>query len=346
VGNDGETLVADSSASVGIRYQANFAAGKNKIINGDFRINQRSFTSVSATGYCFDRWYAVVQGASQTYTPQVFTPGAAPVAGYEGTNFLRIVTVAGASNYAIINQRIEDVRTFAGQTVTVSFWAKAGSGTPSVGLVVSQNFGSGGSATVDVYPTAPTTQSITTSWVRYSFNVSIPSISGKTIGTSSFLDVSIQPNNAFQPVGQQTGTFDFWGVQVEASNTATAFQTATGTIQGELSACQRYYWRQSAVGVNNYFTAGGLVESSTSGWATLIPPVTMRVTPTSVDYSGLILSDSAGAAFAPSAVTVFANGSGTNTVRVSTTISGATAGRWAYLRANSTNDYIGLGAEL
>ena len=41
VGANGETLVADSSASVGIRYQANFAAGKNKVINGDFGIWQR-----------------------------------------------------------------------------------------------------------------------------------------------------------------------------------------------------------------------------------------------------------------------------------------------------------------
>ena len=50
VGNNGETLVADSSQSTGLRWGNNygFTAGKNKIINGDFRINQRAFTSNTA----------------------------------------------------------------------------------------------------------------------------------------------------------------------------------------------------------------------------------------------------------------------------------------------------------
>ena len=38
VGLDGEQIVADSSTSVGLRYNANYAAGKNKIINGDFGV--------------------------------------------------------------------------------------------------------------------------------------------------------------------------------------------------------------------------------------------------------------------------------------------------------------------
>jgi hypothetical protein len=34
VGLDGEQIVADSSTSTGLRYTANFSAGKNKVING------------------------------------------------------------------------------------------------------------------------------------------------------------------------------------------------------------------------------------------------------------------------------------------------------------------------
>jgi hypothetical protein len=49
VGNNGETLVADSSTSTGLAYREDYAAGKNKIINGDFRINQRAFTSTTAS---------------------------------------------------------------------------------------------------------------------------------------------------------------------------------------------------------------------------------------------------------------------------------------------------------
>jgi hypothetical protein len=51
-------------------------------------------------------------------------------------------------------------------------------------------------------------------------------------------------------------TIDFWGIQVEAGSTATAFQTATGTIQGELAACQRYYYRIYGTANNTNFGSG------------------------------------------------------------------------------------------
>ena len=50
VGNNGETLVADSSQTTGLAYREDYAAGKNKIINGDFNINQRAFTSNTTSG--------------------------------------------------------------------------------------------------------------------------------------------------------------------------------------------------------------------------------------------------------------------------------------------------------
>ena len=131
VGNDGETLVADSSTSTGLRYQGNFAAGKNKIINGDFGIWQRgtSFSNPANATYVADRWFVELDGSSftRTISQQTFTPGTAPVAGYEGQYFLRWNTsVAGTSNtIQALSQRIEDIRTLSGQTVTLSFWAKA-----------------------------------------------------------------------------------------------------------------------------------------------------------------------------------------------------------------------------
>ena len=113
-----------------------YAAGKNKIINGDFYVNQRNFTSVTATAYGFDRWRYEFSTGTNTYSAQTFTPGTAPVAGYEAKNFaqMAISGQSATSAYNILGQRIEDVRTFAGQTVTFSVWAKASSGTPSIGL--------------------------------------------------------------------------------------------------------------------------------------------------------------------------------------------------------------------
>ncbi len=253
LGNNGESLVADSSTSTGLSYQENYAAGKNKFINGDFRINQRAFTSTTATAstYGFDRWITSSSDGTVTFSAQTFTPGTAPVSGYEAINFLRAATTGQtlASANTQIHQRVEDVRTFAGQTITISFWAKAASGTPKIAVEVSQAFGTGGSpsSTVNTYAGQVTTS---TSWARYSVTVSVPSISGKTIGTdsnSSSLPIRFHTsagsdlNARTGSLGIQNATIDIWGIQAEDGSVATAFQTATGTIQGETSACQRYY---------------------------------------------------------------------------------------------------------
>jgi hypothetical protein len=232
VGNDGEQIVADSSATTGLRYRADYAAGKNKIINGDFGIWQRgtSFTITSTNAYTADR-FQVDSGFPQTVTvtQQAFTPGAAPVAGYESQYFIRLAYSANESTTAI-RQYIEDVRTLAGETATLSFYAKVSSGTKSITPRFVQNFGSGGSSVVVTNASAVT---LTTSWQRFSVTVSVPSVSGKTIGTGSNLhiDFSMLPDSL---------SYDFWGFQVEAGSVATAFQTATGTLQGELAACRRY----------------------------------------------------------------------------------------------------------
>ena len=293
VGSNGETLVANSAASTGLSYQANFAAGKNKIINGDFYINQRAFTTSTVAGtYGFDRFRQSNSGGTATQSAQTFTAGAAPVAGYEGKNYVRMVTASqsAAGDYAGIVQSIEDVRSFAGQTIVVSFWAQASTGTPNIGVGTGQNFGSGGSATVI---TSPAVQAITTSWVRYSFSVAIPSISGKTIGTSSLLDIGVWTSIGttlsglgYPAVGVQNVTINIWGVQVEAGSGATAFQTATGTLQGELAACQRYYFVKVTAGTQPATFGMASYISSNDLRGTFGFPVEMRVTPTLVATSG------------------------------------------------------------
>jgi hypothetical protein len=282
VGNNGETLVADSSTSTGLRYTGNYAAGKNKIINGDFGIWQRgtSFSSPSSASYTSDRWRTVFDGtgATRTISQQTFTPGTAPVSGYEGQFFYRIdQTVAGSGGTFIdARQRIEDVRTFAGQPVTISFWAKAAA-TQSISIVVDQDFGSGGSSKVFNAITG-STFNISTAWTRYTLSGNVASVSGKTIGTSSFFEFIIRINSS------STFTVDLWGVQVEYGSVATAFQTATGTLQGELAACQRYYYAHASG--NSAGIGMGSYQSATD-YRCFVPfPVTMRTTPTSAIVSG------------------------------------------------------------
>jgi hypothetical protein len=301
VGNNGESLVADSSTSTGLRWQGDYAAGKNKIINGDFGINQRGFTSTTTSGtYGFDRFLLGTIDGTVTYTPQTFTPGAAPVAGYEGTNFAQIVTTGQTLTTATaqLQQRIESVKTLAGQTATISFYAKANTGTPNMVVNLTQNFGTGGSPSAGV-TTAGTVQAITTSWARYSFTIAIPSISGKTLGTTTdgYLGVVIYVSggstSAAPTVGIQSNTFQIWGVQVEAGSTATPFQTATGTKAGELAACQRYYQKSypqtTAVPTNTtllgqIFGAGTTVVNNAYVTNVALQP-TMRTIPTVTIYS-------------------------------------------------------------
>jgi hypothetical protein len=341
VGNNGETLVADSSATTGLRWQGNYAAGKNKIINGDFGVWQRgtSFTNPGVNAYTADRWLVAKDGSGATVTvsQQTFTPGAAPVAGYEGQFFFRYAqSVAGSgATFNIVSQRIEDVRQLAGQTVTVSFYAKAASALTLASIDLAQVFGGGGSGSVNTALSG--SLAITTSWTRFTYTVSLPSISGKTIGTNPYLAFRIfLPNNAIQ-------TLDLWGVQIEAGSTASPFQTATGTKQGELAACQRYYWRAGGQSVYQLFGIG-IATSSTNARIQLVCPVQMRTLPSSVDFSTLVTYDAA-VQNAVTNVTIAQGGTLVTSVDCTSTV--LTISRATQIIAdNSTSAYIGLNAEL
>jgi len=328
-GTSGAVTVSFDQANFG---GGQYAAGKNKIINGDFGIWQRG-TSFTASGYTADRFRTVIQNTT-TISRQTFTPGTAPVAGYEGQYFLRLARTTSATG-DFLTQKIEDVRTFAGQTVTVSFWAKANASVTLSSLYFEQDFGSGGSSAVATTMTPP---ALTTSWARYSFTVAIPSISGKTVGTSSFLDLVW----AFA-TGMGNCTVDIWGVQVEAGSTATPFQTATGTIQGELSACQRYYYRNTTTEADAQFATG--IATSTSQVDFMVAfPVSMRVKPSTAEYGNLEVTDTV-TPLVVSTAAIFRATQTTAYFYVSS-LSSVTQYRPYFLQANTSAGYIGFSVEL
>jgi hypothetical protein len=343
VGNDGETLVADSSATTGLSYQSNYAAGKNAVINGAFNVWQRgtTFTNPAGDSYTADRFmidYGTAAPTSNSVTRQTFTPGTAPVAGYEGAFFFRsTLTTVGTTSRLSIHHKIENVQTYAGQTVTLSFFAKADSAR-SLGGFIQQNFGSGGSTTVS---TAITTQSVTTAWTRFSMQVTVPSISGKTIGTSSFLNIRLDQAVAAGSV------LELWGLQLEAGSVVTAFQTATGTLQGELAACQRYYYEKGGDALYEYHTIQAN-SSTTESFSILTLPVQMRVTPSaSVSAAGDFASTSStGSTITCTAVTF--QSSGAKSLGIKTTVaSGLVAGNSSlFLSNNTTSARIKASAEL
>jgi hypothetical protein len=292
VGNNGETLVADSSTSTGLRYQSNFAAGKNKIINGDFGIWQRG-TSVAVPAnnvqtFQADRFWAQHNGTTNgtiTYARQSFTVGQTDVPN-NPLYFARITntTLGTSQTQTEFGQSIEDVTTFAGQTATFSFYVKASAAFTLTGFAW-QNFGSGGSGSVFTTLTL-STSTTTTSWQKITATVTVPSVSGKTVGAGNYIAFYIR-----QGTPTAASTIDFSSWQVEAGSVATAFQTATGTIQGELSACQRYYTKtyNLATAPATVTNNGKLVVGASSIYLDyqLSPqfPVAMRTTPTITLYS-------------------------------------------------------------
>ena len=243
--------------SSGLGSSALLPAGlgfRNKIINGDFSINQRGFTSTTTNGgFGFDRWSIGVNGGTGTYSTQAFTVGNA-ISGYEPINFARIVTSGQAGgNYAQLSQKIEDVRTCAGQQVTISFYAKTASGTPKVSVELQQLFGSGGSPSSNIFTYAGQV-TLSTSWVRHTITVVVPSISGKTIGTANdhslVLNFFVSAGSGLETrsgsLGIQNNTFDFWGVQLEQNYQPTPFEQRP--IGVELELCQRYYEKSWVTG--------------------------------------------------------------------------------------------------
>jgi len=336
-----------------------FIAGKNKIINGDFSVNQRNFTSVTtADAYGFDLWRQTFSGGTCTMTPQTFTPGAAPISGYEGNQYTQIVTASqsAAGDFAIYYIRLEDARILAGQTATLSFFAKSASGTPKIAPEIVQNFGTGGSPSAAV-TTLIGQSTLSTSYARYTLSFSVPSITGKTFGTNnnSYLGVRVwlsagsTYNANTGSIGINNNTFSLWGIQLEAGSNATAFQTATGTVQGELAACQRYYNRF----VFPVITGGGAGLGVALNTTLVDQPVALgtalRIVPTVIDTSNIAIWDVVGA-------TNYSTGTWTVTASSTTLIptvrythgSGVfTAGRIGYISGvTAVNGYVGFSAEL
>jgi hypothetical protein len=319
--------------------------GRNKILNGDFSIWQRG-TSFSSSGqYTADRWVCILNG---TASRQQFTTGSAPISGYEGQYYLNWTINANAQNAEML-QRIEDVRTFAGQTVTLSFWARSTAGAQPLNVAIYQNFGTGGSpssmvpATL-ISGTSPYTP--TSTWQRFSFTFSIPSISGKTLGTNNdhFLWV-----RTLQFTTTATNTsIDIWGVQLEAGNQATPFHTATPNQQTELAACQRYYRRfDASSNAYSILMNSGIGYNATTAVFPFFIGNSMRTVPSSIDYSSNLRLNDSVSTINVSSMNI--DGAATKDIAmVIVTVGGSgTAYRPYYLQANnSTSSYIGFSAEL
>jgi len=268
------------------------AGFRNAVINGDFDIWQRgtSFSNPAFGDFTADRWFVIYDGsaATRTISRQTFTVGQTSVP--DQPRYYLQFNQSGAGSgatYNVLRQRIEGVRTFAGKTITVSFYAKSGASITLPRIEFIQYFGSGGSPSSDVFTTVVTSQNISTSWVKYSYTVSIPSISGKTIGTNNDDDLSFL---IYVPINT-TFTFDLSHVQIEIGGQATPFERRP--FSSELDLCQRYFWKtfpletapaQNA-GVTGALGFGVLLASGNAAYVGCSFPTRMRRAPDITTYN-------------------------------------------------------------
>lgn len=224
---------------------------KNKLLNGSFDYWQLRTLSTSSGYDADDMWNNLHVGSTKTVSRQAFVLGQTAVPGepayYSSTQVTSVGPVAG--NYVRKEQRIEGVRTLAGKQVTLSYYAKAdASANISVELV--QNFGTGGSPSTQVdasvAPTLVTKQAVTASWAKYTFTVTLPSISSKTLGTNNddylavvfWFDAGSSFNSRTSSLGQRSGTYDLAMVQLEAGSVASDFEVKAPGM--ELLAISRF----------------------------------------------------------------------------------------------------------
>ena len=209
---------------------------RNLIINGAMQVAQRgtSVSSQTGTGYkTVDRFYTNASGATYNQSQQTVTVGGETGLPLQFSKFLRHQVTTG-DNWSQIYHKIEDVTSVPTGTVTLSFYAKGTSPNAGLSFIAWQNFGSGGSSEVTV--TISPTVTLTSTWQRFTVNITVPSVTGKTIGTGSHFYFGIGQGGS---TSTNAWTLDITGVQLEVGDTATPFEHENyGTT---LAKCQRYY---------------------------------------------------------------------------------------------------------
>lgn len=260
---------------------------RQALINGNFDIWQRGASFGAGDAQMSADMWGYYAKDSSGITRQSFTVGQTDVPN-EPAYFLRFTTAGqgDAGDLSVLTQKIEDVRTLAGKTVSLSFWAKADSAC-NIAIEFAQSFGTGGSS--GVFSIGSQKKAITTSWTKLEFTVDIPSIAGKTVGTNSNLTLHIWCsagsgfNARTNSLGLQNRVIDIAQVQLNEGSVVLPF--CPKPLTEELLRCWRYYYRINYT--ESYDSIGhGMGRSATSIDIMIYTPVPMYKKPT-ISYSNI-----------------------------------------------------------
>jgi hypothetical protein len=276
--NPAFVLAADGSATANLSSlnDGPIAGSRNRIINGDMRIDQRNAgASGTANQYTVDR-FGYFGAAASKGTWQQNAASVTPPAGF--TNYLGFTSssayTVGAAEQFNLYQPVEGFNvadlawgTANAKTVTLSFWVRSS---------LTGTFGGSiyNSAVNRSYPYSYTITSantweletivipgdtsgtwLTTNGVGLYLNFSLGA--GSTVSSTAGSWAAGRYDSATgatSVVGTNGATFYITGVQLEPGAVATPFERRS--YGQELSLCQRYYRRYSALRISGYQLAG------------------------------------------------------------------------------------------
>jgi len=342
---------------------------KNRIINGDMRIDQRNAGASVSVGngsvtFITDRWN-VYEDTSGSMTSQ--QSSTAP-AGFINSLLLTVTSAgtATASQLCRLQQRVEGLNvsdlawgSASAKTITISFWVRSSlTGTYCVNIR---------NSAVDRSYVATYTISAANTWEQKSVTIAGDTSgtwlttngvgmyvswdlgSGSNANTTAGSWIAGNKENTSAQanwIGTASATFYITGVQLEQNTSATPFERRL--YSQELANCQRYYYRTTPTS-GSVFGFGWNANTTVSVVGGSFP-VPMRDKPSALEQSGtashyqiLHGATATTCSSVPSFDTI------TSTTIYSTNFivaSGLTAGQGSGGRSNNASAYLGFSAEL
>ena len=286
---------------------------RNRIINGDMRIDQRNAgASVTVTdAYITDRW-EVRENTDGAVTAQQVSD--AP-SGF--INSLKITTTTADASLTTdqilrVTQPIEGLNisdfafgTASASAVTLSFWVKSSLTGTYAGVYANSTSNRSyvftyviNSANTWEQKSVAITGDTTGTWVTTNargavatFSLGAASSYNGTAGVWTAADVR-SVSGAVSVIGTLSATWQITGVQLEAGTVATPFERRD--YGRELIMCQRYYEIQDVGGGDSYlyYTAGNNVFLASYGFSAAkraAPTNTVLTGPTYANCSSLVI---------------------------------------------------------
>jgi hypothetical protein len=279
-------------------------AGKNSVLNSAMNVWQRgtTFAISNTSAYTADRWQGRVTAVCTTSFSRQVTGDTTNLPNIQYATRVQRTSGQTATPAMLLEQSFESVNSipFAGKTVSLSFYARAGANYSAASNALTMYLYSGTGTDQNINGTytglatvITGTATLTTTWQRFTFT-------GTVASTATELALSTQYNTV--GTAGAADYFDLTGVQLEIAASATAYSPCTSTYATELAACQRYYFEDAKTTISN-----GYATNTYNNFDRYFHPVAMRTTPTITQTGAVSFSSNTSA----TTFTIDANGSNT-----------------------------------